>query len=144
MISAFKPFDYPSPRKDVLLVFGVLAAVLGLGICMIGLVVSNGTHDIENWKLLIPVGVVICVFGIGTSFLLKIFAVPLSIAAAGFGSMLIFGSVSEGPFPWTLINISFGLAGCLPALVITWSTFSALTQGPNKARHSSPDRYKSK
>ena len=118
MISALKPFTFKSPEKVLFIVFGVLGATLGLAISVVGIIVPNGPHGIGNWKLLILFGVALSVFGIGTSFLIRLFVVPLSLAAAAYGIWLILGSALEVPFPWILINVSFGLVGTIPALIL--------------------------
>lgn len=115
--------------------FGVLGVTLGFAISVLGIIVPNGTHGIENWKFLILFGVGLSVFGIGTSFLIRLFVVPLSLAAAGFGTWLIIGSAFEVPFPWILINVSFGLVGILPALILLRSVFRHFRTRPNKAAH---------
>jgi hypothetical protein len=135
MIAALKPFTYKSPEKEIFIVFGILGATVGVGISVLGLLVPNGTHGVENWKFLIPFGVVLSVFGIGTSFLIRLFVVPSSLAAAAYGIWLIAGSAFEVPFPWILINVLFGLAGILPALILLRSAVRLIKTGPNKAAH---------
>lgn len=115
--------------------FGVLGATLGVAISVLGIIIPNGTHGIEDWKPLISFGVVLSVFGIGTSFLIRLFVVPLSLASAAYGIMLIVGSALEVPFPWILINVSFGLVGILPALILLRSVIRHIGTKPNKAAH---------
>ena len=135
MIAALRPFTFKSPEKEIFIVFGILGTTVGAGISVLGMIVPNGTHGLENWKFLIPFGVALFVFGIGTSFLIRLFVVPSSLAAAGYGIGLISGSALEVPFPWILFNISFGLAGILPALILLRSVVRPIKTGPNKREH---------
>lgn len=135
MIAAFKPFTYKSPEKEIFIVFGVLGATLGLAISVLGIIIPNGEHDIENWKFLILFGVALSVLGIGTSFLIRLFVVPFSLAAAAYGIWMILGSALEVPFPWILINVSIGLVGILPALILLRSVVRRIRTRRNKTAH---------
>jgi len=140
MISALKPFTCKSPEKEVFIVFGILAATLGVAISALGAIIPNGTHGVETWKASILFGVALSVFGIGTSFRIKVFLIPLSLVAGAYGIWLIAGSALEVPFPWILINVSFGLIGILPALILLRSVVRHLGTRPNKVAHRTSHR----
>ncbi|MEC5127810.1 hypothetical protein VSU19_13675 [Verrucomicrobiales bacterium BCK34] len=122
-------FSLPPLDSSVLETIGALTAVLGGGLCGLGLIVKDGTHGVENWKIVVIPGFSFLVFGIGMSLRLMLFSVPLATILAALGGSLAVGSVFQVPFPWSLINISFGVIGCLPAFVLLRHFFKWILHG---------------
>ena len=77
---------------------------------------NPGAHGIDNPLVgLWPAGVLLVV-GIGAILLARWAVLVLSLGFGAVAAWLAIGSIISVPFPWSLINIAFAAALCLPAV----------------------------